>query len=394
MGQTVRRIQLRDRTVILAGTAHISRESVDEVTSLIAAEAPGRVCVELDQPRYQSMTQGAGWEKLDIVKVLREGRGFLLMANLALSGFQRRMGSGVDAKPGAEMLAAVQAAEAAGIPWSLCDRDVQTTLKRAWAKSNLWNRSKLIASLASSSFSGEKLSEAEIEALKERNELEQMMDELADYLPSVKEVLIDERDRYLASRVYAASETGQVAVAVVGAGHMNGIEAWLRRLDAGEVSPDVADIDVVPPAGPWGKILGWTIPAVIVGFIALGFVRGGGQASLDLLLRWVLFNGSLAALGSALCLAHPVTILASFIAAPVATLNPFVGVGLFAGMAEAFLRKPTVRDFESLGEDVTSFKGFYRNRVTHILLVFFLSSFGGMIGNFIALPVLASGAIH
>jgi pheromone shutdown-related protein TraB len=388
MSQTVRRVELNGRSVILAGTAHISPESIEEVRSLVDAEKPGRLCVELDAGRWKSMSEGGNWQSLDIGKVLKEGRGFLLLANLALAGFQRRMGSEVGVKPGEEMLAAVRAAEAAGVPYSFCDREVQVTLKRAWAKSGFWNRSKLLAGLVDSAFSQEKLSEEEIERLKERNELEEMMGELADYLPSVKEVLIDERDRYLASRIYANSEP--LVLAVVGAGHLNGIEAWLKKLDAGEASPDVSDIDSVPPPGVWGKAAGWIIPILIVGLIALGFLRSGTQASLDLLLRWILANGSLAALGSALCMAHPLTILLSFVAAPIATLNPFIGVGLFAGLAEAFLRKPRVQDLEGLADDVASLRGFYRNRVTHILLVFFVSSLGGAIGNFIALPFLAA----
>lgn len=410
MSGTFRRVELRDRTILLVGTAHISQESIDEVGSLIRAENPGRVCVEIDAARWKSMTEGGSWEKLNIGKVLKEGRGFFLMANLALSGFQRRMGSGIGVKPGEEMVAAIRTAEELGIPWSLCDRDVQITLKRAWAKSGLWNRSKLLASLVSSSFSSEKLTEAEIEKLKERSELEQMMEELAEFLPSVKTVLIDERDRYLAARIFDSSE--KLVVAVVGAGHLNGIETWLRTFDglatttaAGRTMPaetgtgmadprDVSDIDVVPPPSVLSKISGWLIPAAILGLIVLGFFRSGSQASLELILRWVLLNGSLAALGSALCLAHPLTILLSFVAAPLATLNPLVGVGLFAGLSEAFLRKPTVSDLEALTEDIATFRGFYRNRVTHILLVFFLSSFGGMIGNFIALPFLASGALR
>jgi len=204
-------------------------------------------------------------------------------------------------------------------------------------------------------------------------------------------VLIDERDRFLASRIYLAKES--LVVAVVGAGHLDGIESWLRKLDAGECSPETADIEAPPPASKAGKIVGWSIPAIIVGFIVLGFFKSGTEASLGMLLRWVLLNGSLAALGSALCLAHPLTILVSFVAAPIATLNPFVGVGLFAGLAEAYFRKPRVADLENLAADVTSFKGFYTNRVSKILLIFFLSSIGGMIGNFIALPFLASGAL-
>jgi pheromone shutdown-related protein TraB len=389
MSQTVRRVALRNKTVVLAGTAHISRESIDEVRALIAAERPDRVCVEIDEGRWRSMSEGRNWEGLDIGKVLREGRGFLLMANLALAGFQRRMGADVGVKPGEEMIAAVRSAIEAGIPYSFCDRDVQVTLKRAWAKSNLWNKSKLFAALMESSFFSEKLTAEQIEKLKERNELEEMMAELADFLPSVKEVLIDERDRFLASRIFDAE--GATVLAVVGAGHLDGIEAWLRKLDEGLVPSSTADIEDVPPGSGVGKILGWAIPGVIVGLIAYGFFKSGGQASLDLLLRWVLLNGTLAALGSLLCMAHPLTILVSFVMAPVATLNPFVGVGLFAGIAEAFFRKPRVRDLENLAEEIASIKGFYRNRVTHILLIFFLSSLGGAIGNFIALPLLASG---
>jgi pheromone shutdown-related protein TraB len=406
MSQSVRRIELKERSLILAGTAHISQESIDEVCALVRDEKPGRVCVEIDAGRWRSMTEGRSWESLDIGKVLKDGRGFLLIANLALAGFQRRMGAEVGVKPGEEMLAAVRAAEAEGIPYSFCDRDVQVTLKRAWAKSGLWNRSKLLASLVASSFSNEKLSESEIEKLKERNELEEMMAELADFLPSVKEVLIDERDRFLASRIYAALSEGRPgvaaepsgdgrrpdALAVVGAGHLDGIEAWLRKLDSGEASADTSEIETVPPPSFLGKVSAWILPLLIVGLIAAGFLSSGARASLELVLRWVLLNGSLAALGSALCMAHPVTILVSFVAAPLATLNPLIGVGLFAGLAEAFLRKPTVRDLESLADDVASLKGFYRNRVTHILLIFFLSTLLGAVGNFIALPLLASGA--
>jgi pheromone shutdown-related protein TraB len=391
MSQTIRRVELKNRTVILAGTVHISQESTQEVRDLIESEKPQRVCVEIDDGRYRSMSQGSSWESLDIGKVLKEGRGFLLMANLALAGFQRRMGEGVGGKPGEEMLAAVSAAQDAGIPYSFCDREIQVTLKRAWARSGFWNKSKLLASLADSAFSSEKLSEEEIEKLKDKTELDSMMAELAGFLPSVKEVLIDERDRFLASRIYR--ETESLAVGVVGAGHLDGIEAWLRKLDAGEVSPDTSEIEVLPKPSKAGKIVGWSIPVIIVGFIVLGFFKSGVQASLAMLLRWVLLNGSLAALGSALCLAHPLTILVSFVSAPIATLNPFVGVGLFAGLVEAFVRKPRVSDLENLAADVTSVKGFYKNRVTKILLIFFLSSIGGMIGNFIALPFLASGVL-
>jgi pheromone shutdown-related protein TraB len=235
------------------------------------------------------------------------------------------------------------------------------------------------------------LSEEDLEKLKESSELEQMMNELANYMPSVKEVLIDERDRYLATKIFLTTE--QKVVAVVGAGHMNGIEAWLGKLSRGEIEADVSDIESLPKKGWFAKSAGWLIPVLIVALIAIGFFRSGSQASLAMIERWVLLNGSLSALGSLLCMAHPVTILASFLLAPLATLNPLLAIGLFAAIIEAFFRKPTVRDAETLADDVTSLKGFYKNRITHILLVFFFSSLGGMIGNFIALPLLASRAI-
>ena len=391
MSQTVRTIQLGEKTIILVGTAHISKESIEEAKATIIAEQPQRVCVEIDMGRYQSISQESHWEKLDIIKVLKQGNGFLLLANLALAGFQKRLGLDLGTKPGEEMLAAIQTAEEMRIPWSAIDRDIQTTLKRAWGKSNLWNKSKLLASLIESAFSREKLSEEDLEKLKESSELEQMMNELANYMPSVKEVLIDERDRYLATKIFLTTE--QKVVAVVGAGHMNGIEAWLGKLSRGEIEADVSDIESLPKKGWFAKSAGWLIPVLIVALIAIGFFRSGSQASLAMIERWVLLNGSLSALGSLLCMAHPVTILASFLLAPLATLNPLLAIGLFAAIIEAFFRKPTVRDAETLADDVTSLKGFYKNRITHILLVFFFSSLGGMIGNFIALPLLASRAI-
>ncbi|MBP7263615.1 MAG: TraB/GumN family protein [Spirochaetia bacterium] len=391
MSDNVRTLSFQDRRIVLLGTAHVSQNSVDEVQALIREEQPDRVCVELDETRWRSMNSQDSWQKTDIAKVIKEGKAFLLLANLALSAFQRRMGLDAGVQPGAEMAAAVRAAEAAGIPYSFCDRDIQTTLRRAWGKSNFWNKSKLMAQLLAGAFSSEKPGQEEIERLKQRSELDEMMGELADYLPSVKETLIDERDRYLAARIWSAP--GQRVLAVLGAGHLPGVEAWLGRMASGEAGTDVSELERIPPKGLLARSAGWLVPAVIVGLIALGFVNSGAEASLNLFLRWVALNGTLAAVGSLACLAHPLTILVSFAAAPIATLNPLVAVGLFSGLTEAWLRKPRVHDFQNLNKDISTVRGFYSNKVTHILLVFFLSSLGGAIGNFIAFPVLASGVL-
>lgn len=384
------------RDINLIGTAHVSRESIEEVAQAIREEKPGMVCVELDEGRYAAISQKENWERLDVAKVFKEGRGFLLIANLVLSGFQRRLGNELGVKPGEEMKTAIETAKEMGIPYSLCDREVQITLRRAWARCGLWSRCKLLASLLSGAFTTEKLSADEIENLKKRSELDGMMSELAAYLPGVKETLIDERDRYLAAKIWAASapaepQTGQVCgvVAVVGAGHLQGIKSHLEKIASGKESFDVTELDSIPEAGFVSKAAGWVIPILIVALIAAGFFRAGAGVSLSAILRWVLWNGSLAALGTIIALGHPLSVLVSFLGAPVATINPFIGVGLFSGIVEATFRKPRVTDAETLSEDVAGIKGIYRNRITRALLVFFLSSLGGAIGNFISIPMLA-----
>jgi pheromone shutdown-related protein TraB len=383
------RLNLAGREIILIGTAHVSRESIEEVRRVIREEKPGRVCVELDQGRYGSLSQKENWEKLDVIRILKEGKGFLLIANLVLSGFQRRLGDELGVKPGEEMKTAVETAEELGLPFDFCDRDVQITLRRAWTRCGLWNKCKLLSSLLSGAFTTEKLSSQEVENLKKASELDGMMAELSDYLPPVKTTLIDERDRYLAAKIWQSSASAERIAAVVGAGHLQGLRSHLEKLSRGEEDADVEDLNLIPPRSFLSRSAGWIFPLIIVLLIAAGFFRAGTDVSLSMLLRWALLNGSLAALGALAALAHPLSILVSFVGAPIATINPFIGVGLFSGVVEAALRKPRVSDAQNIAEDVGSLKGIYRNRISRALLVFFLSSLGGAIGNFIAIPSLA-----
>jgi pheromone shutdown-related protein TraB len=319
---------------------------------------------------------------------LRERKGFLLLANLALTSFQRRLGLEMGVSPGEEMLAAVRACEEEGIAFSLCDRDIQVTLRRAWSRSSFWGKNKLLAALLSSVFTREKLDPEEIERLKSRSTFQNMMDELASYLPSVKEVLIDERDRYLAIRIYNAE--GNKIVAVIGAGHMEGIIKNLEALEAGRLENDTASLEIIPPRKKVSRILPYIIPAIIIGLLVAGFFRSGLQLSLSMMWKWILVNGTLSAIGALLAFAHPITIVAAFAGAPITSLNPTIGVGLVTGLIEATVRKPRVTDFENLPEDLLSFKGFFKNRITHILLVFLFSSIGSSLGTFIGIPYLTS----
>jgi pheromone shutdown-related protein TraB len=386
MSENITRLELGGREFILLGTAHVSRESVEEVERIITEEKPERVCVEIDNSRYTSMTKSQDWSSLNIYDVMKQKKGFLLLGNLVLASFQRRLGIDLGVKPGEEMMKAVETARNLGIPFSFSDREIQTTLRRAWAKTGLWGKSKLLSALLSSVFTTEKLSPQEIEDLKKKSELEGMMDELAEYLPSVKEVLIDERDAFLAANIFKSEE--KRVLAVVGAGHVPGIIRRLTEMHEKGAALDTAEIETVPRRGFVSKALGALVPLAIVALIVWGFFSVGKDHGIEMLWIWLAANGGLAALGSLIALAHPLTILASVAAAPIATLNPAIGVGMLTGLLEAYLRKPRVRDFENLHNDIASLKGFFRNRFTHVLLVFLFSSLGGMAGNFIALPYL------
>jgi len=333
------------------------------------------------------MTEGQKWENLNIGQVLRKGQGFLLLSNLVLSSFQKRMGALQGTAPGDEMKMAINTANELNVPFTFSDRDIQITLRRAWKKSSLWQKMKMIAALLSSFFSKEELSAEDIEKLKKKSAMQDMMDELADYLPSVKEILIDERDRFLASSIFSAR--GKKVVAVIGAAHAKGVIEWFEKFEKGEQDTGTDDINHVPPPGKYTKVFPWIIPVLVVSLLVTGFLRSGMEQGLKMVLVWVLSNGILSAIGAIVALAHPLTVIISFLAAPLTSLNPTIGVGIVSGLLEYYLRKPKVKDFESLSNDLSSVKGFYRNRLTHILLVFFLSSVGSSIGTFVAFPYIA-----
>ncbi|MDR2467750.1 MAG: TraB/GumN family protein [Spirochaetaceae bacterium] len=384
-------IDAAGRQIVLIGTAHVSRESIDEVAVFIHEEQPNMVCIELDRARYDAMTGSDAWQKLDMIKVFREGKGFLLVANLVLSSFQRRLGTALGVRPGDEMLSALTAAQELNIPYSFCDREVQVTLRRAWAQCGFWSKCKLLSVLLSSALSSEKLSEEEVENLKQNSELDGMMRELSVFLPAVKTVVIDERDYYLAAKIWENSAGKSKTVAVVGAGHLNGIQAHLDAFSQhNDESPHSLDaLEAVPPPGLFSKISAWVIPALIALFVVAGILSADITIVRDSLIRWLLWNGSLAAVGAVMALAHPLAVIAAFIGAPVGTLSPFISVGLFSGIAQAYLCRPRIKDAESLIDDAATVKGIYRNRILHILLVFFLSSIGGIAGNIISFASFA-----
>lgn len=374
-------LSLNGRTITLIGTAHISAESIKEVENTISEIKPDNVAIELDEKRAETITNKEKYSQIDIVQVLKRNEGFLLMANLILSSFQRRMGQNVGVKPGDEMLAGMKMANDMNIPVILADRPIQITLKRAWAKNSFWGKCKLLSMMIASAFSKEEFSEEEIEDIKNKNEMDSMMKELSEYLPAIKTVLIDERNEYLATKIWQGN--GNNIVAVLGAGHLDGVEEHLKKLAASEKVADIEEYNVIPKKTTAGKVVGWLIPALIVGLIVAGFIYGGSQLGSKMIASWVLWNGCCAAILTLLAAAHPLTVLVSFVSAPITSLCPFIGCGFVTAIVQAIVCKPKVKDMETLQDDV-GLKGFYKNRILRVLLIFIMSSLGSAVATFVS----------
>ncbi|MBE0501883.1 MAG: TraB/GumN family protein [Desulfuromonadales bacterium] len=378
----IHRIQLGDSEVVLIGTAHISQESIDTVRQVITAEQPDCVCIELDEQRCLALKDKNHWENLNIYQVVRKGQAAFLMANLALSSFQKRMGLQTGVKPGSELFAAIKAAEEQNATVELIDRNIRTTLLRAWRNTGLWKKINLVSVLFASMFDKTELDEEELSKLRQSDTLSAMLEELGDLLPTVKGILVDERDQYMAHHIRKAK--GDKIVVVVGAAHLPGI---LKRLQGDEIlagDKSIEEINSIPPKSTISKIVPWAIPGVVILLFVFGFFYGNTDRLADAAFAWILANGILSAIGAMLAFAHPLTILTAFIAAPLTSLNPTIGAGMVTGVVQAMVAAPTVHDLENVSEDMTSLRGWWSNRTTRVLLVFFLSSLGSAIGTFVA----------
>ena len=369
-----------DKDIIIIGTAHVSRESARQVEDLIKTEKPDTVCVELCESRYESIRDKKKWQETDIIQVIKEKKAFLLLSNLILTSFQKRIADKFDIKPGEEMLTAISVAEAEGAAIHLADREIRITLSRVWRAMGLWAKLKLVFHMLLSLGDVHEIEEADIEKMKQEDVLETLLSEIGKSMPELREILIYERDAFLAQKIKTAP--GQRIVAVVGAGHLPGIKKKITH------DQDLEALSTLPPKSPWSSFFKWFLPACIAAIICLGFVYGGKKAGTDMITYWILANGILAGLGAVIALAHPLTILASVLAAPLTSLNPMIAAGWVSGLVEAFSRKPKVMDFENLREDILSVRGFWRNKITKILLVVVFTNLGSSIGTFVAIPLM------
>ena len=373
----VQRLTINEKEIILIPTAHVSKESVKLVQEVIADEHPDSVCIELDEKRFQNIKNPKAWEETDIVSVVKSKQVGFMIANLALSSYQKKIAEKLGTKPGAEMLQAIESAEEIGAEIVLADREIQTTFLRIWRKLGLWEKCKLIAGIFFS-FDDEEEAELEEEDLAkmlEGDALEGMIADIDDELPMVGDVLIHERDQYLSDKIKHAP--GNKVVAVLGGAHVPGIMTEIHH------DIDLEEISTLPKKSPVGKIIGWAIPIIIIGLIIFGFVNNF-QTGLEQLGSWFLWNGGLSALFTLLAMGHPLAILTSFLLAPFTSLNPAVAVGWISGLVQATIMKPQVKDLYDIPEDIFSLKGFYRNKVLKVFLVIIMANIGSSIGTFVA----------
>jgi pheromone shutdown-related protein TraB len=380
--QNVDQISIGGKEIFLVGTAHVSKASADLAEQVIRQVKPDSVAIELCEPRYQSLKNPDRWKNMDIVSVIRQGKAYVLMAQLMLAAFQKKLGDQLKIKPGAEMVRAAEIAEATGARIILADRNVTTTLKRTWASLGFWSMGKLFFAMLGGLFSDQKIDEAEIERLKSSDALDELMREFSKALPEVRISLIDERDKYLAEKIQSAP--GTRIVAIVGAGHVAGIKRYLGT------KIDIQALDALPPPSPFARLLGMGIPALFVALIVGGFFYSGAETSAHMVGAWILITGGFAALGSLIALGHPLTILSAFVASPFTTIHPLLASGWVAGLVEAMIRKPRVGDLEHIAEDLSTYGGWYRNRVSRILLIMALTNLFGTIGALWGIKVVAS----
>ncbi len=375
--EPIRKVTLGECEVVILGTAHVSQASVDSVEALIEREKPDTVCVELCPSRVRSLKDLEYWKKLDIFTVFKERKMYLLLSSLILSSFQKKLGHG-KIKPGDEMRKAIELAEKDNLKMVPVDREIQTTLKRAWGNVGFFSKSYLISALISSLLVKEEITEEKIEEMKSEDALKDIFSQLPGRFDQVKKVIIDERDEYLAEKIrQSAMDGSKKLLAVVGAGHLEGIMKYINE------ERDIKELDVIPASTWKDTIMLFIVPLFLVGLAVYTFFTSGQEAGINLVVNWFVVKAFLSALGAVIALAHPLSILLAAVAAPFGNFNPIIKPGWLAALCESYLRKPLVEDFEKIAEDSEHIKGYWKNRVIRIFLVLLLPQIGSSIGTFV-----------
>ncbi len=384
--QPTARIERDGVEYVLLGTAHVSRASVEAVDALIERESFDAIAVELCEIRARGIRDPDAIAKMDLFQVIRSGNAGMVFASLALSSFQQRIAEQYGIEPGAEMKAAMRAAEVRGVPLWLVDREIGATLNHAYRGVRFRDRIGILGSLFASVFSREQIDEAEIEKLKQGDILEGAFGEFARGSKPLYDALIGERDAFMAARLREEAARNPLIkrlLVVIGAGHLAGVGRELRTQSA---PPDaiLAPLAAKLPAPKWPKYV--AVGVMLAIFVAIAFLFHHSTTMGWAALRdWAIYTGVLSALGAAIAGGHPLSILTAAIMGPLKPLRPpGLSSGVFAGMVEAWLRKPRVADFQSLRKDLLHVSGWWRNRVARTLLVFMLTNLGTILGEYLA----------
>ena len=376
------------REYIIIGTAHISRQSADLVRQVIENEKPDIVCIELDEKRFKALSEKNRWENLNLKSIIKQKQLSTLIVNLVLSSYQKKLGEKLGVSPGTELLEATNTAKENNIPIELCDREVRITLRRAWHSMSLWQKLKFLFGGVGGLFEKQELTEERLAELRSKDVLSEMMDELGKAMPVLKKVIIDERDKYIAEKMRQSK--GEKIVSVVGAGHVNGI---IKAFESNE-KVDLKEIEVIPKPSSVTKIIGWGIPAIIIcSILFIGYSKGLNEAG-DNALFWILANGIPSAIGALIALAHPITILTAFLAAPITSLSPLIGAGYVAAFVQAYIQPPLVKDFQNVTESARMFSMWWKNKLLRVLLVFILASLGSVLGTYVGFFEIVSNVFN
>ena len=375
MCENIVRLEYQDKEIYLVKTAHVSKTSIEDVDRCVEEVNPDSICIELDSQRYEKMENPEQWRDTDIVKIIKEKQVGFLMVNVILSSFQKRLAKSLGSTTGGEMLEGIKLSKERNINLVLADRPIKTTFSRIWAKLGTAEKYKLLSGIIASIFDNEEISEEDLAKLKEADALEAALMEVGKQFPTVKKVLVDERDQYLAEKIRTAP--GKKIVAIIGAAHAPGIEKHLND----EI--DTKELETVEKKKGLGSYIKYLIPALIV-LLIVYTIFTNRDVAMSQIRSWILWNGGLSALGVMLALGHPLSVLTALIMSPITSLNPLLAAGWFAGLVEATIRKPKVKDFEDISEDTSSFKGFWKNRVTRTLMVVIFANLFSSIGTFVS----------
>ena len=375
-----------DENLRLLGTAHVATSSVEAVIENIENWKPEIVAVELCESRYKALTSDRRLDKEGLLKVIKEGKAPMVLLQSLLSAEQRKLGLDEGQQPGAELLAAVKAAEEAGLEVELVDRDIQTTLRRAWKNMRIKEKFGLFWALLSDEEPDEELSLNDM--LEDKDLLSSLMEELRDVSPGAGRALIDERDEFIARKISNVRGKGKV-LAVLGAGHLEGVSKLLNsKLE--DSKERISTLSEIPKGGKMVKTVSYAIPLLLVGLLGWFAYNGDISSIKENGIYWLLGNFIGAAVMCAIAGGHPIAILVAAIASPITSLNPALAAGWFAGYAQMKIKEPTGEDLaEFLKLDSASV--FWSNRAGRVLLVTALTNLGSMLGAYISVALIATG---